>query len=516
VLHLLHPQPRHWRELVLWMRLSGYPLRLISYRAWLLRLERTARSPGHPLHPLLGFFRARVGGVTLPETYLGGRRSRVSAERTRQTLTALGEACPTLDARWLERFFAALTAQGVVPPGPERVRSGEGSTGRWEDDLPDLLRRHFGDPALHVRCVGAPQRLSRQSILTELTSWRCGSEVGLFRQHLELRSERPGIPTRLDVVVKRKAGDRHVLDVAEAAAALCDEQVGEALARWRERLGLAGGQREIALYGQDDERWRHYTPRVYGTAWNAERCQGWVVLEDLSGGVWMDPCERARLWRPGQIEAAVRGLAGLHAIWFERRAELAAQPWLGPVFSAGRMAEMTDLWQALAAHAARYFAAWLGPEVRRVQRRLLARQERWWRRLEELPQTLIHNDFNPRNLALRERAEGWVLCAYDWELATMAVPQHDLAEFLCFVLPADCARGTSQHYVELHRQALERATGRRLAADDWQRGFGLALADLLLNRLALLTLVHAVRRQPFLERVVQTWRTLYADFDPLG
>ena len=48
---------------------------------------------------------------------------------------------------------------------------------------------------------------------------------------------------------------------------------------------------------------------------------------------------------------------------------------------------------------------------------------------------LIHNDFNPRNLALRREVGGWRLCAYDWELATIGVPQHDCAEFLCFVLP---------------------------------------------------------------------------------
>src|SRR5262249_14360370 len=157
--------------------------------------------------------------------------------------------------------------------------------------------------------------------------------------------------------------------------------------------------------------------------------------------------------------------------------------------------------------AARVFVPWLGPDVRRLQRRLLARLERWWRPLEQLPHTLIHNDFNPRNLALRDTGEGWLLCAYDWDLATSGVPPHDLAQLRCFVLPADGARATVRHYLELHRQTLERATGQRLAADDWQRGFGLALGDLLLNRWAMLTLVHAVRRQPFLKRVLQTWRT---------
>ena len=58
-------------------------------------------------------------------------------------------------------------------------------------------------------------------------------------------------------------------------------------------------------------------------------------------------------------------------------------------------------------------------------------------------------------------------------------------------------------YLELHRQTLETATNRRIPAADWRLGFGLALADLLINRWAMYTLVHAVRRQPFLERVLQ-------------
>jgi aminoglycoside phosphotransferase (APT) family kinase protein len=241
-----------------------------------------------------------------------------------------------------------------------------------------------------------------------------------------------------------------------------------------------------------------------------------VVLEHLSARVWMDPCEGSSPWGPAQIEAVVRGLAELHAVWLGRRAELAAQPWLGPVFTAAGMVEMADLWEALARHAARVFVRWLGPDVRRIQRRLLSRLGRWWPALEQMPHTLVHNDFNPRNLALRQTPAGLVLCAFDWELATASVPQHDLAQMLCFVLPEDCSRGTARHYLDMHRRALEGASGRRLDADDWERGFALALGDLLLNRWPMLALVHALRRQAFLERVMRTWRTLCADFDPLG
>jgi thioester reductase-like protein len=521
VLHLLHPQPRHWHELVLWMRLYGYPLRLIPFPDWLRRLERAARVPEHPLRPLLGFFRARAAGVTLPETYLGGQRNRVSAEKTHQALAALGMKCPLLNAGWLERFFASLTAHGVVPPvltnrspkdGGDKPRRSPSPV----ECLPDMLRRYFDDPALSVRLAGPAERLSRQSILTELTSWRCGSSVGLFRQKLDLSSLRDSVPAKLEVVIKVKTDDRHLLDVAEAAAGLCERRVGSAFARWRERLGLAGGHlREIALYNQDDERWRRFTPLVHGTAWDEEHARGLVVLESLGANVWMDPCAEATDWQPVQIEAAVRGLAELQAIWFDRRAELAEASWLGPVWTAGSMAEMTDLWTSLARHAARFFVPWLGAQVERLQRRLLSRLERWWLPLEQLPRTLIHNDFNPRNLGLRHGNSGPVLCAYDWELATLGVPQHDLAELLCFVLPFDCSRETVQHYLDLHRDALEEATGRQLDADDWQQGFALSLADLLVNRWAMYTLVHAIRPQPFLPRVLRTWQTLFTYLEPI-
>jgi hydroxymethylglutaryl-CoA reductase (NADPH) len=48
--------------------------------------------------------------------------------------------------------------------------------------------------------------------------------------------------------------------------------------------------------------------------------------------------------------------------------------------------------------------------------------------------TLIHNDFNPRNVMVRR---GGVPCIYDWELAVVDFPQRDILEFLSFVLPED-------------------------------------------------------------------------------
>jgi hypothetical protein len=128
---------------------------------------------------------------------------------------------------------------------------------------------------------------------------------------------------------------------------------------------------------------------------------------------------------------------------------------------------------------------------------------------------LIHNDFNPRNICLRHQPDGPRLVAYDWELATIGAPQHDLVELLCFVLTERASRHDVYGWIERHRLLLECDTGAEIDRRMWINGFRASLYDLMLNRLPMYCLIDRVRRQRFLPRVVRTWRRLYQWF-PLG
>jgi aminoglycoside phosphotransferase (APT) family kinase protein len=177
--------------------------------------------------------------------------------------------------------------------------------------------------------------------------------------------------------------------------------------------------------------------------------------------------------------------------------------------TAGAMSEMTDLWRALADYSRRYFAAWIGAAGQKLILEWISNVEQWWRVLEKMPQTLIHNDFNPRNIAFRREEGRLRLCAYDWELACCGIPQHDLAELLCFVLTPEASKADLFHYIHVHRRALQRASGRTIDDQEWLLGFQLSLRDLIVNRFPLYCLIHPFRHQPFLERVIRTWRRLH-------
>jgi len=94
----------------------------------------------------------------------------------------------------------------------------------------------------------------------------------------------------------------------------------------------------------------------------------------------------------------------------------------------------------------------------------------------------------------------------------VGVPQHDLAELLCFTLDSRATADEVRHYLELHRLTLERQSGRRVDPATWELGFRASLGDLLINRFAVYTVPHRFRRQRFLERVLSTWLRLHELF----
>ena len=509
VFHLGHERPRHWRECVLWMRMYGYDVRLVSYHEWLRQLERetrpaTAGGAAHPLRPLRSFFLERpagAGGLTLPELYEERRRVRATGVATRALLRRTGDVAVPLDAPLLEKYFGAFRAAGDLPDPSCAGISAECALQPLSLDSA-FFSRLLNTPISGVEILGTG---SDHSIVSELTAWRSRRTSGLFRVRLT-----DGNGGTRDAMAKVKARDSDVVAVGEALAGLVDGPVGREYRRFSDRIGFAGSHaREIAIYRQRDPRFCRHAPALLGSIAD-DSTDTWVAAVEYVSDAVLSDAAGLSTWRPSHIQNAVDGLAALHGIWLGRDTELRAQPWIGYVQSASGMSEMVPLWGALADHAFPLFSSWADPDLVTIHRHLVARLDEWWPALESGPRTLIHNDFNPRNVCLR--GPNATLCAYDWELATLGAPQLDLVELLCFVLPADCTLDDVTRWIEQHRLALARERGDDIDPELWLEGFRSALYDVLINRLSIYAVVHRVRRQPFLPRVVRTWRSLYQLF----
>ena len=506
--HLAHPRPRHWRECVLWMNFFGYPVRLQRFERWRAQLAAEASSPDHALHGLRSFFMRRGAAPSVAERYETAARARVCDARSRALQDEAGLKPPALNAELLNGFFEHYIAAGFLPPVSRRPARRYAAFD-IEARLGPLLREHFGDATAKIAGATITRAGSDRSIIGELTAWRHGSGVGLTEYRIDLESATG--PRTLDLVVKIKAKDDDVLDVAQAVADVCDERVARELEDVRDLLGIRGCHlREPAIYETAGERAQALMPKCFGT-WRVDEDAAWgLALEKLEGMHLLDAVDDVTAWTEPAIAAVIDGLARSQAVWFGREDELRAQPWIGHVPTLETAERLAPLWRALAEHAAARIGQWAGTEVVWTHRQLASHPARWWPALQQLPRTLIHNDFNSRNIGVRQQGSGLELVAYDWELACVGAPQRDLAELLCFVLPSDASAETVDHWVERHRLQLERESGVHLAAGAWRAGLASALAELLVHRLSFYALIDRVSPQSFLPRVVRAWARLDA------
>jgi aminoglycoside/choline kinase family phosphotransferase len=343
------------------------------------------------------------------------------------------------------------------------------------------------------------------SIISELTAWQSGGACGLYGVR--------GAGGR-SLVLKILPHADEVRIVGEALAGICGAPLAAAYRELGGGLGIQGShEREVALYRDADPVLRSCAPLVIATHADPRAGAWGVLLEDLRGADLLDSVDRPDAWTPAHVAAAVDGIAGLHGASHRRVDELARRPWMAPLRNTASMQAMSPLWRALADHAAPLFVRWIDP---RRQHALIDRIGEWRPLLDAAPQTLIHNDFNPRNLCLRPVEDGWRLCAFDWELAAIGTPMRDLAEFLCFVSPLDVEPERIAALIDRHASRFAAAAGVAVDRAQWHRAFGAALAELLIDRLSVYAMVHRVKAQPFLPRVLRTWAVLHTLFPAHG
>jgi hydroxymethylglutaryl-CoA reductase (NADPH) len=411
---------------------------------------------------------------------------------------------PPLDATLLDTYFGAFIRDGNLPAAlPPEGGSHMNEGLRW---LPPtggtrIAAQLLLDGGQDLSDLTVTPLAAADSIISELTAWRSGSGTGLFDVRAGGR--------RYVLKVKPHADEAHAVGLA--LAGICSSELADTYRMHGRGLGLEGGhERELALYRDADDIARQYMPRATAQRADAHTRTWAVLLEYISDGMLLDSADRPGEWTREHIETAIDGIAALHAAWHGRVHALRRQPWFADLRSTRNMESMAPLWRAMADHAGPMFSAWTNRSMSALQQDLIDRIGEWRPALERIPQTLVHNDFNPRNVCLRSQNSGPMLCAFDWELATIGAPVRDLAEFLCFVLPPGVNADLVAALVDQHLARFARKAGVEPDRATWRAGFNAALCELLVDRLSVYAMVHRVRAQAFLPRVLRTWTTLYA------
>ena len=378
-----------------------------------------------------------------------------------------------------------------------------------EDFFQKHLRAASADETLKVKeIISLASNESGSSLITEMTSRKLKKTIGLFPFQVLYEAARGELSQC--IMAKVKPTSEEVVGALNQLASMCGAELAAEFDRHKYEVGLAGtDRRELAVYRQTDERFTNHTPKLFGIYEDRER-ESFVILQELLTDMeLMDSANDVSRWTDAHIQAALQGIADCHAIWFEKDASLKSSDWLGYYPTAERRVKLMRLYALLNTHATHEFPHWIGAKESERFLAILENMPTWWSKIESMPKTLIHNDFNPRNMAFRRTPQGLRLCVYDWELATLHLPQIDVVELLAYTLVQDITQARVVKFVDFHRERLEQQVGKKIDHHIWWEGFRYASWDFYISRMSLYLMTHAFRNHEFIERVhASLWKLL--------
>lgn len=415
----------------------------------------------------------------------------------------------------LDLSTLAALASGQFASAHERLGRNRPVKFITRDDLnktffEDILKKSLHDDKIEViKLEHVDYTNTGSSIVTELSAQNWADKLMGHYPYMLQYTAGNYLSPEIEVMVKVKPTDAEIIHVSSSVAMMCDARLGSEFKKTKGKTGFVDCHiRELAIFEQNDPIFMKYLPKCYGIYRNDDR-QGYIIVQELlKDMVLMDTADDMSGWTDKHIFTAIDGLSDIHSVWYGRESELKEKEWIGSYPTSSMMVEFSTLWRMAAGHAFNEFPDLFSKGDLDGFNAKVSSVSDWWGGIERMKKTLIHNDFSPRNIAFRNTEDGLRLCVYDWELATIHLPQHDLAELLAFVLDGNTTKEELVKFVEYHRKGLERTTGQAIDRDEWWEGFRYSCWDLLLNRFALLFMAHTVRHYEFLDHVRRSFRKI--------
>lgn len=451
--------------------------------------------------------------LLMPNLVIGSVGGGVSMSGQKQLLQSMGVYGPggadrlaeiiASFALALELSTGAALTSGHFVDAHERLGRNKKSYWKNHDDFDTSLFNQIltdsSDEVIQVKSL--PFAEASESFVVGLAQQVSQRPCGLWLYELSKKSGK-----KQKSLLKVKAPDKELLLSLEILASLKSPGLGELLRENRLDSPFCHSPlRELKVVSLRDSPIQEVAPKTLGTYFDENSGLYVLAQEFLQETRLMNSIEKNEKWKAGDIESALNGIAKVHGHFLNQTDQFKNETWIRSV-TPEQIQRTLDPHFELALQMHYENMHWLSEKDVQFHEKELSHLVPKWNQLMQLPQTLVHNDFNPRNLTFRKQTDA--LVAYDWELSTVFVPQRDLAELLSFTLNCESTRQDLIRFSEFHRMAVEKESGVKLTEEEWIFGLEVSLLDFILHRLPIYVIPQIVRQVPFLQSTYQTARHL--------
>jgi hydroxymethylglutaryl-CoA reductase (NADPH) len=328
-------------------------------------------------------------------------------------------------------------------------------------------------------------------ILTELTSKVSKKVIGFVQAEIKTISGETH-----PILLKSKALGAELLEGLRFMASNVNVALADTINRYKHLLEYKDSHlKEIAVYEALNEIAYPFMPRLYGTVNRSKREIHLLIMERLV-------CEKMDLfnaedtpekWDVPTLKNIIGSIHLVHASFLENNNRI-------PKIEELNYMELIELYQVFIDLNRKDYDYFELDNRFEEMNNFIAN----WEQNGAKPRgklTLIHNDFNPRNVGVRKNGNP---CIYDWELAVYGVPQRDIFEFLAFSLQSEINESDLLNLLKHHYNLVKSINDKGYNWNDYIYDFELSGQLFLVSRVNFYLTGSTLVNYSFIERVFKT------------
>lgn len=334
------------------------------------------------------------------------------------------------------------------------------------------------------------ENLTENGIITTLTARASKKLIGFIPMTVNVSGSNGLGRGERNVLIKSKALDIEVIRGFHLMAASIDPELSDLIYGHRDFLEYNNcHEKEIRMYNYIAQAGFDTIPYYYGACINRNK-EAYLVMQEMLNENELrlfNSENRPDLWDEATIRNTIDAIAKLHKVLSDDKKFMEE-------FDVFRPEKALRLYEKLADINSREEE---DPALKAASERMRRYLGELREPIEEmgLPLTVIHNDFNPRNIAIRKDNR---VCIYDWELVVRNIPHRDIVELLAFVLRKDFTVEELNRYLDHHYFIA----GQNIQRSKWNSGYERALKEFLVTRVSFYKAAGIVMKLKFADRIM--------------
>jgi hydroxymethylglutaryl-CoA reductase (NADPH) len=294
---------------------------------------------------------------------------------------------------------------------------------------------------------------------------------------------------KIKALIKSKPLDDEVYRGLHFMASNIDVELADLIDKYADQLEYKKCHlKELELYRLIDELGLDISPRFYGAFRNTKREIYLIVNEllDQEKLTLFNSENSPELWNQEHINNVIKSISSFHQKIRGKLSGNSSVKEFNPFDCKDLYVKLIDL-----------IINDAESEEEKKSAKLLTQYLSDLKEQPDLEKTIVHNDFNPRNVAIRETGD---VCIYDWELAIVGLPHRDIVEFLSFTLSENFTNEELDAYLKFHFQL---ANHNNTLWEKWKEGYEYALKEYLVTRVSFYVVGSILINYEFASRILR-------------